>query len=75
MDNQIKEIAERLQGLRDVLELSSAEFAQQAGLDQQEYEKAETGESDISVSMLQRISRKLANETLLYLGKSKWKNT
>ncbi|MDD4760043.1 MAG: helix-turn-helix transcriptional regulator, partial [Bacteroidaceae bacterium] len=58
MDNQIKEIAERLQGLRDVLELSSAEFAQQAGLDQQEYEKAETGESDISVSMLQRISRK-----------------
>ena len=58
MDNQIKEIAERLQGLRDVLELSSAEFAQQAGLDQQEYEKAETGESDISVSMLQRLSRK-----------------
>jgi len=58
MDNQIKEIAERLRGLREVLELSPAEFAQQAGIDEQEYEKVELGESDISVSMLQKISRK-----------------
>lgn len=58
MNNQIKEIAERLHGLREVLELDISEFALQVGIDPQEYEKAETGESDISVSMLQKISRK-----------------
>ena len=58
MDNQIKEIAERLCGLRDVLQLSVEDFAQLCGIDKAEYEKAETGEGDISLSMLQKIARK-----------------
>lgn len=58
MDNQIKEIAERLSGLRDVMQLSVEEFAQTCGIDKTEYEQAESGTGDISLSMLQKIARK-----------------
>ncbi|NDV57301.1 helix-turn-helix domain-containing protein [Bacteroides sp. 519] len=57
MDDQIKQIAERLRGLREVLELSVEELATGADISQEEYQKAETGEYDISVSMLQKIAR------------------
>ena len=57
MDEQIKQIAERLRGLRDVLELTPNDIANECGIDKDEYERAESGEYDISVSMLQQISR------------------
>lgn len=57
MDEQIKQIAERLRGLRDVLELSVEELAKQSDVPAEEYQLAETGEHDISVSMLQKIAR------------------
>lgn len=57
MDNQIKQIAERLRGLREVLELTTAELARECELTEEEYRLAETGEHDISVSMLQKIAR------------------
>lgn len=57
MDEAIKQIAERLRGLREVLELTTAEVARDCEIDQQEYEQAETGNYDISVSMLQKIAR------------------
>ena len=57
MDEQIRQIAERLRGLRDAMELSTAEVARDCGIDQAEYERAESGEHDISVSMLQQIAR------------------
>lgn len=57
MDEAIKQIAERLRGLRDVLELTTEEVARDCGIEQNEYEQAETGNCDISVSMLQKIAR------------------
>mgnify|MGYP001776627468 FL=1 len=57
MDEQIRQIAERLRGLRDAMELTTAEVARDCGIDQAEYERAESGEHDISVSMLQQIAR------------------
>ena len=58
MDEQIKQIAERLRGLREVLELSVEDVVKDCGLSIEEYAQAESGESDISVSMLQKVARK-----------------
>lgn len=57
MDEQIKQIAERLRGLRDVLELTPEDIARDCDIPVEEYLRAETGEYDISVSMLQKIGR------------------
>ena len=57
MDEQIKQIAERLRGLRDVLELTSEDIARDCDISAEEYRLAETGDYDISVSMLQKIAR------------------
>lgn len=68
MDNQIKQIAERLRGLRDVLELTSADIARDCEISEEEYRLAETGEYDISVSMLQKIARRysIALDALMF---------
>ncbi len=55
--NEIQQIAERLRGLRDVLELTPEDVARDCGISLEEYQRAETGTSDISVSMLQKIAR------------------
>lgn len=57
MDDQIKQIAERLRGLREVLELTAEDIARECEFAAEEYRLAETGEYDISVSMLQKIAR------------------
>lgn len=57
MDDQIRQIAERLRGLREVLELTAEDIARECDLSAEEYRLAETGEYDISVSMLQKIAR------------------
>ena len=68
MNEQIKQIAERLRGLRDVLDLTAADVATDCGIALADYEKAESGNSDISVSMLQTISRQygIALDTLMF---------
>lgn len=68
MDDQIKQIAERLRGLREVLELSIEEIAEGAEVSAEEYSMAESGEYDISVSMLQKIARKynIALDALMF---------
>ena len=57
MNDQIDQIAERLRGLRDVLELTSEDIPRDSDIPAEEYRLAETGEYDISVSMLQKIAR------------------
>lgn len=47
MNDQIKQIAERLRGLRDVLELTSEDIARESDISAEEYRRAETGEYDI----------------------------
>jgi transcriptional regulator with XRE-family HTH domain len=68
MDEQIIQIAERLRGLRDVLELSIEEISQSCGISIEEYERAESGKVDISVGMLQKISRQygISLDTLMF---------
>lgn len=68
MNSEIRQIAERLRGLRDVLGLSIHEVATTAGYTDEEYLKVEKGESDISVAALQNISRKygIALDVLMF---------
>ena len=58
MNEQIKQIAERLRGLRDVLDLSPEEVAESCQLSVEAYLEMESGNKDISVSALQQIARK-----------------
>ena len=68
MDEAIRQIAERLRGLRDVLELTTEEVARDCSIEQSEYEQAESGNVDISVSMLQKIARRyhIALDALMF---------
>lgn len=57
MNEQIRQIAERLRGLREGLELTTQEIADACEIPADEYRLAESGETDISVSFLQKIAR------------------
>ena len=56
MDEQIKQIAMRLQGLRDALDLTVEQVAEKIGVTREQYAAMESGETDLSVSTLQKIS-------------------
>ena len=58
MNEQIKQIAQRLAGLREVVEASTVDFAQAAGISEAEYLEMECGKSDIPVSVLHNIGEK-----------------
>ena len=58
MDEQIRQIADRLKGLRDALELKAEEVAKDCGLTVEEYNSMEAGECDMSISILQRIAHR-----------------
>lgn len=57
MNEQIKQIAERLRGLRDALELSIDEAAAKIGVDKTIYEKYESGQSDIPMNFLFQVAQ------------------
>ena len=56
MEEQIKQIAMRLQGLRDALDLTPEEVAGEVGVPVEQYKAMESGETDLSVSTLQKIA-------------------
>lgn len=56
MNEQIKQIAQRLEGLREVLELKPADIASACGISEAEYLELESGNKDIPVSVLHQIS-------------------
>jgi transcriptional regulator with XRE-family HTH domain len=58
MNEQIKQIAERLRGLREVLQLPVEDVANECDIPIDQYREAECGETDISVSMLQKIAHR-----------------
>lgn len=69
MNEQIKQIAERLVGLRDALEISPEDMAKVCHLSTEEYLKLETGTVDISVSILYQIGQAYGIElTTLMFG-------
>lgn len=57
MNEQIVEIARRLYGLRDALNLDIAELARAAGISEADYMEYESGNSDIPVGVLQAIAK------------------
>ena len=57
MDEQLKQIGERLRGLRDVLDISIEEVAKLCGITEEHYKQMESGESELSVANLQKISK------------------
>ncbi|MDR1813894.1 MAG: cupin domain-containing protein [Tannerella sp.] len=56
MNEQIRQIAARLKGLREALEISVEDIAKVAGITPDEYITVESGAVDISVSMLHNIA-------------------
>ena len=52
MDEQLKQIGERLRGLRDVLDIPVSEMAETIGISSEKYDKNEAGEMDIPMSNL-----------------------
>jgi transcriptional regulator with XRE-family HTH domain len=63
MNTQIKQIAERLRGLRDALELTAEEVALKCGISQTDYEKYESGNSDIPMSFICEVAQTFGVET------------
>lgn len=68
MDEPIKQIGERLKGLREVLDISAEEIAQLCNIDIEDYYKIENGEGDISISNLHTISKRygIALDVLMF---------
>ena len=57
MNNNAKMIAERLKGLREIMEVSVAEAADTCGISLETYTEYEKGEKDIPVSVLHSMAR------------------
>ncbi len=63
MNHQIRQIAERLRGLREALDLNTEEFAVKTGLDKAEYERCESGNFDIPMSLLFCVAQTFGIDT------------
>ncbi|MDR3267717.1 MAG: XRE family transcriptional regulator [Tannerella sp.] len=69
MNEQIKQIAERLAGLRDALEIRVEDMAKTCNVSTEEYLRLESGTVDISVSLLHTIAQTYGIElTVLMFG-------
>lgn len=60
MDEAIKQIGERLKGLREVLNIPAEEVAELCEISLEHYLKIESGEADPSVYRLSKISNAMA---------------
>ena len=57
MDEQMKQIGERLRGLRDVLDIEVGEVARLCGISEEQYLEMENGTGGLSVANLQKIAK------------------
>lgn len=57
MEERIKQIAERLKGLRDALDVTVEEAAQSCGITIDQYIEFESGKNDIPVSILHKFAQ------------------
>ncbi len=63
MNAQIKQIAERLRGLRDALNISIAEAAEKCNFPEADYARYESGASDIPMSFIYMVAQTFGVET------------
>lgn len=69
MNEQIRDIAQRLRGLRDLLDIQPEEIAAACRVSVQDYLEYESGENDIPIGALQNISKRYNVElTALLFG-------
>lgn len=68
MNSQMKAVADRLKGLRDVLDVSVAAVAAVCGITEDEYRRYETGTVDIPLSVLFCISKKYNIDMTAFLS-------
>ena len=54
----IQQVANRLRGLRDALELTTAQVAEATGIDEQTYLNYESGNFDIPISFVQNLAQR-----------------
>ena len=68
MEDEIKQIGERLKGLREVLEIPAQEVADLCGMSLDDYIRTEEGEAELSISSMQKISKQygIALDVLLF---------
>jgi transcriptional regulator with XRE-family HTH domain len=59
MNEEIKQIAQRLKAIRDINGISMESLASYLGIKISEYQEIENGKTDISVALLIKISQKL----------------
>lgn len=74
--NDIKNVASRLKGLRDALEMSAEEVATKTRVSLEQYQLYESGEVDIPVSYLRVVATEfeIEVETLLFGNEPKMKS-
>jgi transcriptional regulator with XRE-family HTH domain len=63
MNTQIKQIAERLRGLRDALDLTIGQAAEKCGVPEADYARYESGTSDIPMSFICEVAQTFGVET------------
>ena len=56
MNFNIKEVAERLKGMRDILNISKEEMCEKTGVSMEEYDLIENGEKDFSVTFVYKCA-------------------
>ena len=67
--NHIEQVASRLKGLRDALEITTQEIADSLGIEKKVYESYESGKTDIPVSFLHHLAHQYGVElTALLFG-------
>ena len=68
MDDQLRQIGDRLRGQSDVLDNPADEVAETIGVSVEKYEKIEQGEADITISNLMKIAKKygISTEELIF---------
>ena len=68
MDEQIRQIGERLRGLREVLDIPAEEVAELCDITPEHYMKIESGEADPSVYRLSKIAKRygIALDVLMF---------
>ncbi len=68
MNEQIKQIAQRLRGLRDALNLTVAQAAEKSGISEADYAKYESGGSDIPMSFIIQVAQTFNIETSVLIS-------
>jgi len=76
MEDQLKQIGERLRGLREVLDITAEEVAETIGVSVERYMEIERGEVDITISNLMKIAHKygVSAEELMFAESPRMKS-